>query len=382
MSLVVSDFEGLARAITQAHEHLLTQATRAINVNLTLRNWLIGCYIYEYEQGGIDRATYGERLLDRLAERLTVNGLRNCSGRELRRYRQFYLTYPQIRESLPHESIQLLPGHLRDASIRGTLSPELTQSGVTLTANLSFSHLAELMQIDDPLKRAFYEIESLRGRWSVRELKRQIASLYYERSHLSRDRQKLAELARASADQATPAQIIRDPYVFEFLGLQPQEVMSESALENALLDKLYNFLLELGRGFCFEARQKRLLIGSEHFFVDLVFYHRILKCHILIELKVDSFSHEHLGQLNTYVNWFRVHEMAEDDNLPIGILLCTEKNHTLVEYALAGMDNRLFVSKYQLALPGKEEMRRFIEAQMAAELGGAAGPQQEGDAWA
>jgi YhcG PDDEXK nuclease domain len=131
--------------------------------------------------------------------------------------------------------------------------------------------------------------------------------------------------------------------------------MSESALENAPLDKLYNFPLELGRGFCFEARQKRLLIGDEHFFVDLVFYHRILKCHILIELKVGSFSHEHLGQFNTYVNWFRVHEMAEDDSLPIGILLCTEKNHTLVEYALAGMDNRLFVSKYQLALPGKEE---------------------------
>lgn len=380
MSLVVSDFERLAQAITQAHEHLLTQAARAINVNLTLRNWLIGCYIYEYEQGGTDRATYGERLLDRLAERLIVNGLRNCSGRELRRYRQFYLTYPQIRESLPHESIQLLPGQLRDASIRGTTSPELTQSGVTLAADLSFSHLAELMQIDDPLKRAFYEIASLRGRWSVRELKRQIASLYYERSHLSRDRQKLAELAHASVDQATPAQIIRDPYVFEFLGLQSQEVMSESALENALLDKLHNFLLELGRGFCFEARQKRLLIGDEHFFVDLVFYHRILKCHILIELKVGSFSHEHLGQLNTYVNWFRVHEMAEDDNLPIGILLCTEKNHTLVEYALAGMDNRLFVSKYQLALPGKEEMRRFIEAQMAAELGGEARPQREGDA--
>jgi predicted nuclease of restriction endonuclease-like (RecB) superfamily len=255
VSLVVNDFEGLAQAITQAHEHLLTQAARPINVNLTLRNWLIGGYIYEYEQDGTDRAAYGERLLDHLAERLTVNGLRNCSGRELRRYRQFYLTYPQIRESLPHESIQLLPGQLRGALIRGTASPELTQPGVTLIANLSFSHLAELMQIDGPLKRTFYEIESLRGRWSVRELKRQIASLYYERSHLSHDRQKLAELARASADQATPAQIIRDPYIFEFLGLQPQEVMSESALENALLDKLHDFLLEVGRGFCFEARQ-------------------------------------------------------------------------------------------------------------------------------
>jgi len=182
----------------------------------------------------------------------------------------------------------------------------------------------------------------------------------------------------SSAEPAAPAHIIRDPYAFEFLGLKPAEVMSESTLEHALLDKLQTFLLELGRGFCFEARQKRLLIGGEHFFVDLVFYHRLLKCHILIELKVGGFSHEYLGQLNTYLNWFRTHETVADDNPPVGILLCTEKNHALVEYALAGMDNQLFVSKYQFALPGRDEMRRFLEAQMAAELGSEVAEEESG----
>ncbi len=231
---------------------------------------------------------------------------------------------------------------------------------------LSYSHLAELIEVDDPLKRAFYEVQSIRGCWSVRELKRQIGSLLYERTALSRDKRAAIAQANAESETAAPAHVIRDPYVFEFLGIKSAEVMGESKVEDALLDRLQGFLLELGRGFCFEARRKRVLIGGEHFFVDLVFYHRILRCHVLVELKVGHFTHEHLGQLNTYLNWYRRHEMSEGDNPPVGILLCTAKNHALVEYALAGMDNRLFVSKYQLALPRKEEMRRFLEAQVAA----------------
>ena len=229
---------------------------------------------------------------------------------------------------------------------------------------LSYSHLELIVDLDDDLKRAFYEIECIRGNWSVRELKRQIASLYYERSGLSRDKKKLAALAQKGADAADPKLAIRDPYVFEFLGLRAKEVMSESRLENRLINKLEEFLLELGHGFCFEARQKRILIGDEHFFVDLVFYHRILKCHILVELKLEKFSHENIGQLNTYVTWYRKNMMTSGDNPPVGILLCTDKNHALVEYALAGMDNGLFVSKYQLELPKKEEIRRFIEEQI------------------
>jgi Uncharacterized conserved protein len=204
----------------------------------------------------------------------------------------------------------------------------------------------------------------MRGQWAVRELRRQISSLLFERTGLSKNKAKLAEHVRLHAEVNTPALAIRDPYVFEFLGIRSCEVMGESELEDSLLDKVQDFLLELGRGFCFEARQKRILIGDEFFFVDLVFYHRILKCHILIELKVDEFKHEYLGQLNTYVNWFRKNEMSEGDNPPVGLLLCTRKNHALMEYALAGMDNQLFVSRYQTELPRKEELECFINREL------------------
>ena len=245
-----------------------------------------------------------------------------------------------------------------------TVSPQLRNDGQKLLSSLSFSHFTEILDLDDPLKRVFYEVECIRGGWSVRELRRQISTLYYERSGLSTDKNKLAARVQSKAEKVESGLTIRDPYVFEFLGLNSNEVMDESDVEKALLDKLQEFLLELGHGFCFEARQKRILIGSRHFFVDLVFYHRVIKCHVLIELKVDEFTHEHLGQLNTYVSWFKKNVMLEGDNPPIGILLCTQKDYPLVEYALAGMDNNLFVSKYLLELPKKEEMQKFIEEQM------------------
>lgn len=232
----------------------------------------------------------------------------------------------------------------------------------TLVQRLSFTHLVELTALEDPLKRAFYEVECVRGNWSVRALKRQIATLYFERSALSSDKTKLSRMAHAAAEKAEPKLAIRDPYVFEFLGLKARDAVSESDLEDALLDNLHEFLMELGHGFCLEARQKSIVIGKTRGFVDLVFYHRILKCHVLIELKVDKFTHEHLGQLNTYVSWYRKHMMTEGDNPPVGLLLCTQNDHVLVEYATANLDNRLFVSKYQLELPRKEELERFLQA--------------------
>ena len=203
-----------------------------------------------------------------------------------------------------------------------------------LVERLSFTHLVELIAIDDPLKRAFYEIECIRGNWSVRQLKRQIATLYFERLGLSKDKEKLASMVKAVA---------------------------ESDLEPALVDNLWDFLLELGHGFCLEAQQKSIVIGNTRGFVDLVFYHRILKCHVLVELKVDAFHHEQIGQLNTYVTWYGKHMMAAGDNPPVGLLLCTQKDHALVEYALAAIDNRLFVSKYEVELPSKDELQRFLE---------------------
>ena len=360
------DFSALVAAIRQAHEYMAAQAGRAVNISLTLRNWVIGCYIREYEQNGADRAQYGERLLDLLAERLQKSGLKRVESRELRRYRQFYQLYPQIRESVtPELNRLLLDGKFSlPAENRESPTPELHNSGRVIITKLSFTHLAELIAIEDNLKRVFYEIECMRGNWSVRELKRQIGSLYYERSGLSRDKEKLAELVQSGTESAEARLAIRDPYIFEFLGLKPKEVMSESSLEDQLLDKLEDFLLELGHGFCFETRQKRILIGDTHNFVDLVFYHRILKCHVLVELKLAAFGHENIGQLNTYVSWYKKNMMADGDNPPVGLLLCTQKDHALVEYAIAGMDNRLFVSKYQLELPKKEEIQRFLEEKM------------------
>ena len=359
----ISNFRNLVSAIQVAHETLSAQAGRAVNISLTLRNWLIGCYIAEYELQGSDRANYGDKLLDELSKELRKHKISGAGRRQLYNYLAFYHAYPQFVRTVPAQSRYLLPDavdkqKVRTASAQSALAPE------KLLGNLSYSHFELLVSIDDDLKRQFYEIECIRGNWSVRELKRQIASLYYERSGLSRNKEKLAELVRSSAETNEPKLAIRDPYVFEFLGLKPAEVMSESALEEQLLDKLQEFLLELGHGFCFEARQKRILIGDTYNFVDLVFYHRILKCHVLIELKLDAFAHEYIGQLNTYVTWYRKNVMAEGDNPPVGILLCTQKDQTLVEYALAGMDNNLFVSRYQLQLPSREEMQRFLEEQM------------------
>ena len=246
----------------------------------------------------------------------------------------------------------------------GTLSPLLSAPIEQLVSQLSYSHLELLVELDDNLKRRFYEIECQRGNWSVRELRRQITTLYYERSGLSTNKNKLAAHVQGHAEQAAIVLNVRDPYVFEFLGLKPQEVMYESEVEDAILDNLQQFLLELGHGFCFESRQKRILIGDEHYFIDLVFYHRILKCHLLVELKLAEFSHENIGQLNTYVSWYKKNMMQEGDNPPIGILLCTHKKHSLAEYALAGMDNQLFVPHYQLELPEREEIEQFLAAKL------------------
>jgi predicted nuclease of restriction endonuclease-like (RecB) superfamily len=368
------DFAALVAAIREAHEQCAAQGRRAVNVALTMRNWLVGSYIREYEQNGADRAAYGEGLLDKLSERLISGGFSELTARYLRLCRQFASVYPRIWQSLTAKSEHVLlppaiwrsltakssdPGE--EDPIRKPAISELRPPDRMLAERLSFTHLVELVALDDPLKRAFYEVECSRGNWSVRQLKRQIASLYFERSGLSRDKEKLAAMVQVGAEPAASQLDIRDPYIFEFLGLRAKDAVAESDLEAALVEKLREFLLELGHGFCLEARQKSIVIGRTRGFVDLVFYHRVLKCHVLVDLKVDEFRHEHIGQLNTYVTWYRQHMMTEGDNPPVGLLLCTGKDHAFVEYALAAMDNRLFVSKYQLELPSTEDLQKFIE---------------------
>lgn len=357
-------YEALISSIQAIDSHFSAQAVRAVNLGLTLRNWCFGLYIAEFELRGADRARHGELLLTELSRELKSLGVSNTGRRQLYQYLAFYRAYPQFVRSLPAQLLALISGtsdleeKVRSATALLAHPPE------TLLSRLSYTHFELLIGLDDDLRRSFYEAEAIRGNWSVRELRRQIGSLLFERTGLSTDKVKLAELIRQGAETNAPALAIRDPYVFEFLGIRPRDVMGENDLEDALLDKVQDFLLELGRGFCFEARQKRIRIGGDFFFVDLVFYHRLLKCHVLIELKTDEFRHEHLGQLNTYVNWFRKHEMTDGDSPPVGLLLCTRKNHALIEYALAGMDSQLFVSRYQMELPKREELKRFLEAEM------------------
>lgn len=362
------DFDSLVTSIVHLHQQTQDYATKAVNVALTLRNWLIGYRIVEFEQRGNDRAAYGQRLLPALAERLSAAGLKRVDVRELRRFRLLYEVYPQIRDSVTPEWLASLGAEVLQQPLKALPVPKRESVTPQLLQRLSFTHLNELIQLPDSTQRCFYEIECIRGNWSVRELRRQIASLYYERSGLSKDKAKLSAMAHAAAETLQPAHIIRDPYVFEFLGLRSRDVMAESDLEDALLDRLQDFLLELGHGICFEARQKRILIGDEYFFIDLVFYHRVLKCHILVELKTDAFQHEHLGQLNTYVAYYKKHQMTSGDQPPIGILLCTRKNDALVEFALGDLSNKVFVSRYAVELPKKEEMERFI-SQLSQEAG-------------
>ncbi len=364
-------FDILVGSILDTHAYCHQSAAKAINLHLTVRNWLIGYQIVEYEQNGDDRAKYGGKLLGTLAKKLQESKLANTNERELRRYRLFYQVYPQLAEVFLQESM-LSP-------IRGTVSPELALvikratlspeslpvcSSANLVIKLSFSHLAELVAIEEPGKRGFYEMECVKGNWSVRELRRQINSLYFERSGLSKNPENLANIISQTAENLRPEDIIKSVYTFEFLGLRPKDVIEETDLEKALLDHLQEFMLELGYGFCLEARQKKILIGDRNYFIDLVFYHRILKCHVLIELKVDEFTHNNAGQLNTYLSFYKKQVVEQDDNPPIGILLVTNHDKTLVEYATAGMDNRLFVSKYMVELPAKEQLEQFVKEEL------------------
>ncbi len=371
----MDSFKALVSNIQELHQHLQQSAANAVNQMLTIRNWLIGYHIVEFEQNGKDRAEYGKSLLKSISDNLThIKGL---DERSLRRFRLFYLYYPQIADSIRgsvnpvFEEIEIrgsLTPILPDTEKVGSATPHLKSGlfvpGEKILNKLSYTHIEQLLSIDEPLKRTFYEIECIKGAWSVRELKRQINSLYYERSGLSKNPEKLAKLVQQKTKPQAGTDIVKNLYAFEFLDLPIKEIVEESDLEKALLDKLQQFIVELGYGFCFEARQRRILIGEKYYFIDLVFYHRILKCHVLIDLKIGEFEHGDIGQLNTYLNFFKEEISEHGDNQPVGILLVAEKNHALVKYATAGMDKNLFVQKYLLKLPDAKILQQQIEKEL------------------
>jgi len=370
------NYKALVKIIESTHQEMKFRVVTAVNQALVLRNWLIGTYIVEYEQGGTDRAKYGTRLLERLAQDLAARKMKGLDPRGLRDCRAFYRLYPQIRGSLTPK-LPILPALV---PIRGSVTRELGKSSlrtsvplptplqIEMLLHFSWTKLAELVRIEDPWKRAFYENECLAGNWSVRQLQRQIESLLYERTGLSTNKKAVIERGRAQAHKV-PAEtiddLIRDPYVLEFSGLAERHEYSETDLETALLNHLQRFLLELGTGFCFEARQFRVTVNNKHNRVDLVFYNRRLRCHLLIDLKVRSFRHTDAGQMNFYLNWFKANMADKNDNPPVGILLCSDKDHTEVEYATAGMNNKLFISRYLTALPSVEQLKALIESDRA-----------------
>jgi len=298
------NFSRLIIQINQTNDRFKRQAVKSIDKLLTVRNWLIGAYIFEFEQNGTDKAKYGSKLEEKLAEKINQKGL---SARNLKLFKQFYNTYPQIVQTLsalselPIETVQTVSASLRIEEKNTSKIAHI----LNLIENLSFSHFVELLKIEDAYKREFYELQVIQSALSVRELKRQIDSLTYERIAAAQDKSKVLDTIQQSDSKKTTSNILKSPYIFDFLGLPDQTLASESELENALLADLKNFMLELGHGFCFEAQQKRIVIGGEYYFVDLVFYHRILKCHVLIELKIDGFKHEHAGQLNTYLQYYK-----------------------------------------------------------------------------
>lgn len=369
------NFESLVGQINQVQDVLQAQAAHAINLTLTARNWLVGYYIVEYEQHGEDRAKYGENLLKNLAKRLNKRGL---GERRLYEYRLTYVTYPQLGSvivshiaknnqqnilRLPTAKLQLIDFQ-KDEKLRlptAKFNEEEWQTPADrLFYRLSATHLILLSKLKDPLKRAFYEQETIRGCWTVTELDRQVSSQYYERMGLSKDKKVLQRLTDNNAQRLTPRDIIHNPVSLEFLGLPSQDVVTETKLEATILNHLQMVLMEMGRGFCFEARQKRILIDQDYFKADLIFYHRILKCHVIIDLKIDRFRHEYASQLNLYMNYYKHEVMQADDNPPIGLLLCTDYGETTVQYATEGLSQNMFVSKYRLQLPSEEEMRQYL----------------------
>ena len=372
-----NDFDGLVAHIQQTQDVLQNNARLVINRHVTAKAWLTGYYIVEYEQKGADRAKYGEQLLKKLAEKLKDK--KTFSYRTLRLYRQFYLVYNRL--GLPIKKYlcgnlsigQSVIAKLKSSQNEGLIiwqsviakSSDVVGNEVwvdpqELFDKLSFTHLAAILPISDPLERTFYETMAIRGTWSVRELQRQIDSNYYFRSGWSQKPEALAKLVEGKAETDTLALDIKSPFTFEFLGLQAKDVVEESDLETALITHLQDFILELGMGFCFEERQKKMLIDDRYFKADLVFYHRILKRHVIIELKANRLNYADAAQLHLYLAYYRKNIMQPDDNPPIGILLCSEVGQEMAEYSLLDLDESVFISKYQLNVPSKERMTEFL----------------------
>jgi predicted nuclease of restriction endonuclease-like (RecB) superfamily len=370
-----NNIESLVSSILETNHFFKQQTQQQVNVALTLRNWFIGFYMIEYEQAGTDRAQYGKKLYKVIAKRLETLWLKHLRERHLYLCKDLYLAYPNILRTL---SAKLYITQIQSLEILPTVSAKFVSQNLNeiesleysdqissiypeiLINRLSFSHFIELLKADSGFKRKFYELHTIKNNWAVRELQRAMNSMLFERVGLSADKSLVLEKHLLGV-RLEPEDVFRNPYMLEFLGLEEKAEYSETDLEQAIINQLQVFLLELGRGFCFEARQKRITFDNKHYRIDLVFYHRILKCHVIIDLKIGEFSHDDAGQMNVYLNYYKENEMQENDNPPVGIILCASKNENLVRYATTGLPQKVFVSKYLVNLPTEAELRRIIE---------------------
>lgn len=318
--LLLSD---IAKELKAAKERAITH----VNKELLYSCWSIGKYIAEYELGGKDKSIYGSKLYSRLSSDLTAKFGKGFNRSSLYQMKQLYDAYPIVQ---------------------------------TLSGQLTWSHYVSLLGVSDKMAREFYEKQAEKEHWSARELKRQIQSGLFMRLAMSKDKEGVLKLSQEGQIAKNASDIIKDPYVLEFLGIPEDEKLTEKGLETKLINHLQKFLLELGKGFSFVGRQHRVTIGDRHFYVDMVFYHIILRCYVLIDLKIGEVQHEDVGQMNMYVNYFKAEMANEGDSEPIGLILCADKREVVVQYALGGITNQLFVSKYQLYFPNNEELQERI----------------------
>lgn len=326
--ITTQKYEQLLDTISSAYEAGRVRAVNAVNAELVRTYWIIGQYIVEFEQAGMQKADYGKGLLKQLSRDLTFQHGRGFSRSNLIRFRQFYLIYPIC---------------------------------ATVSHVLGWSHIVELLKIENALEREFYEKQTVSENWSVRELQRQKESGLFLRLSMGKNKQEILDLSKNGQIIEKPTDILKDPYIFEFLKIPEPYHIAETQLESLLCDNLQSFLLELGKGFTFVGRQYRVTLNNTHYKVDLVFYHRILRCFVLIDLKINEVKHHDIGQMNMYLGYFANEQNIEGDNPPIGIILSKDKDELLVEYATYGMNSQLFVQKYQLYLPNQDELRKEIE---------------------
>ena len=336
----------LATRVIELVENARRNVAAVANVAQVYTNYEIGRQIIEEEQGGKHRADYGKRILIDLSNKLTARFGRGWSAENLRKMRSFFLMYSEIHNSVVE---------IDDAEIHNSVA-EIPKF------SLSWSHYLKLMRIDDPDERRFYEIEAAENKWSLKELQRQFDSALYQRLALSKDKDKVRDLAKRGQVIEKPEDLVKDPYILEFLGLPEQAAYTESELEQQIIDHLRDFLLELGKGFAFIGRQVRMTFNEHHFWIDLVFYNRLLRCFVLLDLKIGELKHQDIGQMQMYVNHYDRKVKLPDENKTIGILLCADKDDAIVEMTLPEGDRQIFASKYRTILPSKAQLKALIKA--------------------